>query len=141
MIGFSDTAVCRGTFRVVPRSPGISLAPLGGYGERVAAAHLAADGLILLARNWRCRYGELDLVASQPQPDVLVFCEVKTRRSTRYGPPAAAVSGAKTRRIRRLAVAWMAETGTGGAEVRFDVVSVAVAPGGVVLLEHLRAAF
>lgn len=114
---------------------------LGAFGERIAAAHLAADGMVLLARNWRCRYGELDLVASLVPPDALVFCEVKTRRTGRYGPPAGAVVPAKAARIRRLAARWMTETGTHGAEVRFDIVSVLVSPTDVVDLEHLHGVF
>lgn len=97
--------------------------------------------MVLLTRNWRCRDGELDLVASLVPPDALVFCEVKTRRTGRFGPPAAAVVPAKVARIRRLAARWMAETGTHGAEVRFDVVSVLISPTNLIHLEHLHGAF
>ncbi|MGA8112480.1 MAG: YraN family protein [Actinocatenispora sp.] len=116
---------------------------VGAYGEQLAAQHLLADGLTLLARNWRCRHGELDLVGHDPAsgPGTLVFCEVKTRRSGRYGPPAQAVVGPKAARIRRLAAQWMADTGTHLADVRFDVISVLVGAGTVVELEHLRGAF
>ncbi|WP_035697044.1 YraN family protein, partial [Glycomyces tenuis] len=58
---------------------------LGRLGERFAAAHLRRDRMQVLDRNWRHRQGELDLIARQA--DVVVFCEVKTRRSRRYGGP------------------------------------------------------
>ena len=59
---------------------------VGRYGEDVAARHLTEAGLVVLERNWRCREGEIDIVARDG--DVLVVCEVKTRRSTTYGTPA-----------------------------------------------------
>ncbi|BCJ31079.1 YraN family protein [Actinocatenispora sera] len=114
---------------------------LGRFGERLAAAHLGAHGLTVLARNWRCARGELDLVAFDPGTGTLVFCEVKTRRSEQFGPPAAAVGPVKARRIRRLALDWLACTGTRRGPLRFDVISVLVPPGGAVHLEHLTAAF
>jgi len=121
---------------------------LGRYGEDVAARHLAAAGLTLLARNWRCREGEVDIVAREG--DVLVVCEVKTRRGAGFGTPLDAVTPAKAARLRRLAVRWLADQrasgdGPGGpdryAEVRFDVVSVLAPLGGPTAVEHLRGAF
>ncbi|GAA3519150.1 YraN family protein [Actinocatenispora rupis] len=112
---------------------------LGEFGERLAAAHLAAEGHVLLARNWRCRYGEIDLVARDDA--TLVFCEVKTRRTDRFGPPSAAVGAGKASRIRELAVRWMTATGTHGGEIRFDVISVLSPVHAPVRLEHLRSAF
>jgi putative endonuclease len=79
---------------------------IGRYGEDVAARHLTDAGLTILDRNWRCRAGELDIIAVDS--GVLVFCEVKTRSSTQFGDPAEAVIGAKAARIRRLAMAWLA---------------------------------
>lgn len=112
---------------------------VGAYGERRAVEHLTATGLRVVATNWRCAQGEIDIVAWEG--DVLVFCEVKTRRSGAYGPPAAAVVRAKARRLRRLAAQWLASTGAQADEVRFDVVSVLVRPGVGVRIEHLRGAF
>lgn len=116
-------------------------AALGRFGERLAAAHLGAHGLTVLARNWRCARGELDLVAVDPRTATLVFCEVKTRRSEQFGPPAAAVGAAKARRIRGLALDWLACTGAPRGPLRFDVISVLAPPGGTVRLEHLTSAF
>ncbi|BCJ34801.1 UPF0102 protein [Actinocatenispora thailandica] len=116
-------------------------AALGRFGERLAAAHLSGHGLTVLARNWRCPRGELDLVAVDPGTATLVFCEVKTRRSERFGPPAAAVGAVKAQRIRGLALDWLASTGTRRGPLRFDVISVLAPPGDTVRLEHLTSAF
>ena len=111
---------------------------VGRWGEQVAAEHLAKAGLELLARNWRCAEGELDVVAREG--DALVFCEVKTRSSVRFGDPAEAVGPEKATRIRRLALRWLAANGVSGRELRFDVVTVLRAPEGV-RVRHLRGAF
>ena len=79
---------------------------LGRRGEDLAAAYLTEQGLVVLDRNWRCRLGELDIVATDSAR--LVVCEVKTRSSTRYGLPAEAVDARKARRIRHIAGAWLA---------------------------------
>jgi putative endonuclease len=112
---------------------------VGAYGERIAERHLTANGLVVIARNWRCGDGEIDLILRDG--DDVVFCEVKTRRGTRYGTPAEAVVGAKARRLRRLAARWLAETRVRPREVRFDVVSVLPQPRGAARVEHLRGAF
>jgi len=113
---------------------------VGAYGERVAVAHLLADGMVLIERNWRCSSGEIDVIL-RDGADVVVFCEVKTRRSTRFGEPVEAVVAAKARRLRRLAATWLAATGARPAHVRFDVVSVLPQRAGAARVEHLRGAF
>lgn len=116
---------------------------LGRRGEDVAAEHLAARGLTVLERNWRCREGELDLVAAEGER--LVVAEVKTRSGTGFGQPAEAVTRAKAARIRRLAQRWLAEHhaagGSGFAEVRFDVLAVLVGRAGAPQVEHYEGAF
>jgi putative endonuclease len=112
---------------------------LGGHGERIAAAYLTDAGLRVLDRNWRCRDGELDIVAREG--DALVFCEVKTRRATGYGHPVEAVTLPKQRRLRTLAQRWLAAHDEHAPELRFDVVGVLVRPDGPALVTHLRAAF
>jgi putative endonuclease len=116
---------------------------LGAYGERLAARLLAEQGLVVLDRNWRCRDGELDIVARDG--DALVFVEVKTRSSLAYGGPADAVDRRKAARIRRLAVQWIAHRRAGGepefwAAIRFDVVAVVRASPGV-QVRHLAGVF
>jgi putative endonuclease len=112
---------------------------VGAYGERVAVRHLTDQGMVLLDRNWRCGAGELDAVLRDG--DVLVFVEVKTRRSARYGTPAEALVRAKVVRLRRLAALWLAQAGVRPREVRFDVVSVLPQAAGPAAVEHLRGAF
>jgi putative endonuclease len=112
---------------------------LGAQGERIAAAYLTDAGLRLLDRNWRCREGELDIVAREG--DALVFCEVKTRRGVGYGDPVEAVTRTKQRRLRTLAHRWLAAHDEHAPELRFDVVGVLVRPSRPALVTHLRAAF
>lgn len=112
---------------------------VGAYGEWIAERHLVANGLVVLARNWRCREGEIDLILRDGED--VVFCEVKTRRSTAYGPPAEAVGAAKILRLRRLAARWLEKSRVRPREVRFDVVCVHPQPRGAARVEHLRAAF
>jgi putative endonuclease len=94
----------------------------GRWGEDVAAAWYECHGYEIVARNWRSRTGEIDLVARRGRQ--LVVAEVKARRTDAYGPAAAAVGAAKQRRLRRLAAEWLAGSGVRGVEVRFDVVAI-----------------
>jgi putative endonuclease len=112
---------------------------VGAYGERVAARHLQDQGLVVLDRNWRCPDGELDLVLRDG--DDVVFCEVKTRRSEGFGPPAAAVTADKVRRLRGLAALWLAQTGVRPHAMRFDVVEVLPQRRGGPQVRHIRGAF
>jgi putative endonuclease len=112
---------------------------LGTWGEDLAVGYLEGAGLTVLARNWRCAQGELDIVAIDGR--TVVFCEVKTRSGPGFGAPAEALVPAKVRRIRRLAAAWLAEAGRGWPDLRFDVVSVVCRRGGEPTVEHLRGAF
>jgi putative endonuclease len=110
---------------------------VGIYGERVAVRFLQDAGLEIIERNWRCREGELDIVAREGS--TLVFCEVKTRSSTAYGDPAEAVVGAKATRLRRLAGRWLEEHPGHWAELRIDVVSVLRQRQGAAVVRHLRS--
>jgi len=107
---------------------------LGARGEQLAADWYTARGYEVVARNWRCREGEIDLVVRRRGE--LVFCEVKTRTTDRFGTPAEAVTPQKQRRLRTLAVRFLAEHGGGAGELRFDVAAVT---GGHV--EVIEAAF
>jgi putative endonuclease len=116
---------------------------VGRHGEQLAARHLEAAGLQILARNWRCRTGELDIVARDGS--VLVFAEVKTRSSLAYGVPAEAVSRTKAARIRQLAMQWIdaqreQDVALSWSALRFDVVSVVRGSGGFEVT-HLAGAF
>ena len=112
---------------------------LGKRGEDLAADYLAGAGLVVLSRNWRCRDGELDLVATDGER--LIVCEVKTRSGTGYGEPSEGVTPAKAARIRRVAAAWLRTYRVGWCEIRFDIVAVLCPQGGPVTVEHLQGAF
>jgi putative endonuclease len=110
----------------VQRTPAHLL--VGRSGEDLAARWYEAQGFEVLARNWHCREGELDIIARRAQ--LLVFCEVKARTTDAFGVPAEAVGPVKQAKIRRLAALWFAaqarssETSRRGGPVRFDVAGV-----------------
>ena len=112
---------------------------LGTAGEDAVAAWYEAAGYRLLDRNWRCRDGELDLVVSRDR--TIVFCEVKTRISTRFGAPVEAVTATKQRRLRALATHWLADCDAPRRALRFDVASVTRAPDGELVVDVLENAF
>lgn len=102
---------------------------LGRLGEDAAVLAYAAQGLHVAARRWRRAEGELDLVLRGG--DLLVFCEVKTRRGDRCGRPEEAVGPARLIRLRRLARRYLAEEPPRGVSTfRFDVAAVELAPDG-----------
>jgi putative endonuclease len=109
---------------------------LGRYGEDIATRHLVESGMVVLARNWRCPHGEIDVVARDG--GTLVVCEVKTRRGLDYGTPLEAVTARKMVRLRQLATEWLDEAGLDPPDVRIDVVSVLVRTQGAAVVEHLR---
>ncbi len=109
---------------------------LGRMGEEVAARHLESDGFVVLARNWRCDDGELDIVARDGR--TLVVCEVKTRSSNRYGSPFEAITERKLHRLERLGMRWMRERGVRPDRMRVDIVSVLAPPRGQRVIEHVR---
>lgn len=109
---------------------------LGRRGEDAAARYLTGLGWSVLERNWRCRWGELDLVARDGAD--LVFVEVKTRSGTSHGHPVEAIDAAKLRRLRRLAGAWLAAHAAHADGVRIDLLAVLARPGRPVEVEHLR---
>jgi len=109
---------------------------LGAYGERLAARHLAEQGLVVIDRNWRCDAGEIDLVLRDGP--VLVVCEVKTRTSDACGTPHEAVTPDKLARLRRLAARWMAEHDVHPEDVRLDLVAVLRPRRGASLVDHVR---
>ncbi|AZI57829.1 YraN family protein [Nakamurella antarctica] len=114
---------------------------LGRTGEDLAVEHYEALGLTIISRNWRCREGELDIVATDHR-DLLVICEVKTRSGVGFGLPVESITSGKRRRIRRLAALWLGEHRTRpDIHIRFDVVGVLAEPGKSVELTHIEGAF
>jgi putative endonuclease len=116
----------------------LTRAELGALGEELAAEHLVGLGLVVLDRNWRCRYGELDLIAADVSARSLVFVEVKTRTSDQFGGLAQAVTGNKVRRLRRLAGLWLAEQNAGWTAIRIDVIGVRIGRRAAPEITHLE---
>ena len=112
---------------------------LGAWGEDLALRHLQDRGLVLLARNWRCREGEIDLIFTDRTR--VIFCEVKTRSGTEFGLPTETVTEEKAGRVRRAAQRWLREFRIGWCAVRYDVVAVLAEPGSRPRLHHIEAAF
>jgi putative endonuclease len=113
-------------------------AEIGALGEQVAVDHLRSLGLRVLTRNWRCRYGELDVIAAEPGGDVVVFVEVKTRTSDQFGGIEQAVTPDKVRRLRRLAGLWLAGQDGRWSQVRIDVIGVRVGRRATPEITHLQ---
>jgi putative endonuclease len=110
----------------------------GTAGEERACAHLRHQGLTILERNFRCRVGEIDVVAREG--DTVVFVEVKERGDASHGTAVEAVTPAKRRRVIRAAELWAARHGQSDSKVRFDVVGIDWEPEGPVI-RHERSAF
>ncbi|WP_184080389.1 YraN family protein [Nocardiopsis mwathae] len=110
---------------------------LGRRGEELAAAYLERRGIRVLARNWRCREGEIDIVARCGR--TLVVVEVKTRASVRFGSPLEAVGHTKRERLRTLARRWAADNTVPASRVRVDVIAVLVHTDGRTYIGHHRA--
>ena len=116
----------------------LTRAEIGALGEQLAADHLAALGLRILARNWRCRYGELDVIAADPTTNTVVFIEVKTRTGDGFGGLAQAVTEPKARRLRRLAAMWLATQEQRWTAVRIDVIGVRIGRRRTPEISHLQ---
>ena len=110
----------------------------GRRGEEHAARHIEGLGWRVLARNWRCREGEADLVAYDPDADALVVVEVKSRSGTGYGSPLEAITYAKVRTLRRLAAIFARQSGAAARRLRVDAVGIIWRPGQEPELIHAR---
>lgn len=103
---------------------------VGAAGETAAVGHYQSLGYVVLARNFRCRAGEIDIIVGRAGE--VVFSEVKTRTQGAFGSGAEAVTWQKRQRIRRVAATWLQSQGARPRRVRFDVVEVG--PGGVTVI-------
>jgi putative endonuclease len=112
---------------------------LGRRGEQLAARHLERTGLTVLMTNWRCREGELDIIATDGRQ--LVVCEVKTRSGPDYGLPEEAVTERKRDRVRKATNLWLQRHKVAWVPVRFDVVSILFAEDRSYRLQHFEDAF
>ena len=112
---------------------------LARRGELAAERGYVAHGYRVVARNWRCRLGELDLVLRRGR--VLVICEVKTRRGSRYGGGFEAVDARKRQKLRTLAEAYVVQAPFAPTSIRFDVASVWVRADDSATVEVFEDAF
>ena len=100
---------------------------IGEYGERKAAEYLKANGYMILCRNFRCKCGEIDLVArDKSQEDMIVFVEVKTRRNRSFGLPCEAVTASKLLRIKKVIKAFIGIKRCAGENFRIDVIEILI---------------
>jgi putative endonuclease len=118
--------ICVGALTQCGRMTMLTRAEIGALGEQLATDHLIGLGLRILTRNWRCRYGELDVIAADATTNTVVFVEVKTRTGDGFGGLAQAVTEQKARRLRRLAAMWLATQEHRWAALRIDVIGVRI---------------
>lgn len=110
----------------------------GDRGEELARRYLIQHGYSVVRRNYRTRYGEIDLISRHG--DTLVFVEVKLRRGTGYGDPLEAVTERKQASIRAIAEQYLAEEQPEFEEARFDVIGILI-EGGSYSIQHVEEAF
>jgi putative endonuclease len=110
----------------------------GRTGETLACRYLEENGYVILARNYRTKFGEIDIIARDM--DTLVFIEVKSRRSNHFGNPKYAVNKSKQKKISMAALHYLKDTKQSNVRARFDVVSL-VSISGEICIEIVRNAF
>ena len=112
---------------------------IGARGEEIACAYLKGQKFTIVERNFRCKGGELDIIAREGK--TLVFVEVKARRTLSFGPPQMAVTPFKQRQISKAALTWLAQKKQFGTNARFDVVAILLPDHEVPVIDHIRNAF
>jgi putative endonuclease len=114
---------------------------LGQLGEDKAAECLISLGYELVARNYRCKSGEIDIIAFDHQSDCFVFAEVKTRRRTEFSAPSEAVNPIKQRKIIESCRQYLAENNMDEVSCRFDVIEVYFSNNSPIRVSHIPGAF
>jgi putative endonuclease len=112
---------------------------LGARGEEIAASYLRGQKFTIIERNFRCKGGEVDIVARDGK--TFVFVEVKARSSLSFGSPQASVTPFKQRQISKAALTWLAKNRLKDVNARFDVIAIILKDHEVPQIEHLRNAF
>ncbi|MBI5485604.1 MAG: YraN family protein [Deltaproteobacteria bacterium] len=113
----------------------------GELGEEIAVNFLTARGYKILERNFRCKGGEVDIIARDPGDKSLVFIEVKARRGLTYGVPQLAVTPFKQRQISKAALTWLSKNRLHDTNARFDVVAILLHTDGAHAVEQIKNAF
>lgn len=113
---------------------------IGGLGEQLAAEYLSGLGWTIVARNWRCDQGEIDIAALEPAsgPPIAVVVEVKSRSGLGFGSPLEAITADKLRRLNRLAVIWASQLDVPHRGLRVDALGVLKLAGQAPSFEHVR---
>lgn len=132
--------VARGADGYVPGPHRPGRQEVGALGEDLAVAELEQQGMEILARNWRCKMGEIDIVALQVAGErrTLVFCEVKCRTGLAFGLPLESITHAKLRKLRHLAAHWLVTQQVHAEDIRLDAIGVVMLPGELPALTHVR---
>lgn len=120
-------------------SKGAQNASVGNRGEELATAFLEQNGFVIIERNFRCKGGEVDIVAREGK--TLVFVEVKCRKTLTYGVPQLAVTPFKQRQISKAALTWLAKNHQHDTPARFDVIAILLNGEYQHQVEHIRNAF
>lgn len=133
-------------FNSTPPEPPVAPLPrdnkgVGNLGEEMATAFLVEKKYRILDRNFRCKGGEVDIVARDPRDRSLVFVEVKARRDLSYGVPQLAVTPFKQRQISKAALTWLAKNRQLDVNARFDVIAIMLDDNGRHKVEHIVNAF
>lgn len=128
--GWSSMTRCSATSRRLTRRE------LGAWGEEAACGYLTGQGFQVLDRNWRCPYGEVDIVAREGAS--LVFCEVRTRSGRHRGTPLESVTTAKVNRMALVAQMWLTRFGPHTGPIRCDVLGLLSDPCGELQITHVR---
>lgn len=113
----------------------------GELGEEVAANFIIAAGYRILERNFRCKGGEVDIIARDPADKCLVFIEVKARRTLSYGVPQLAVTPFKQRQISKASLTWLGKNRLHDQNARFDVIAILLHNDGLHAIDHIKNAF
>lgn len=112
--------------------------PFGQQGEKLAANYLEQQGYTIVSTNWRCRVGEIDIIARQG--DILVFVEVRARHAALPETAFASISERKRRRLTRAVYVYLADHHLQDAAWRVDVIAIAIPSSGKPLIEHITDA-
>ena len=113
----------------------------GILGEEIATNFLTARAYRILERNFRCKGGEVDIIARDPDDKSLVFIEVKARRGLTYGVPQLAVTTFKQRQISKAALTWLSKNHLHDTNARFDVIAILLHTDVAHNIEHIKNAF
>ncbi|RPI60957.1 MAG: YraN family protein [Planctomycetaceae bacterium] len=147
----ADSSACAGEsasiFKKSKKSKHAGDGGLGPVGEKLACKFLRKAGMKILATNYRCPSGEIDIIALDKSTrkaggcETIVFVEVKTRNNDAYTDPQSAVDSDKRRRIRKAATYYLSTRDTSGFAVRYDIIAIVAKPGQEPKITHIPAAF